>query len=342
MTRTDTRAEPASTTFPGFVDLQVNGTHGIDFSADGLTRDDCVRAFELIRSRGSAAFLPTVITSPVDRLVRNLRVIADAAREYEHSDAVAGMHVEGPFLDPTPGAIGAHNPDWVLAPDPDVFDRLFDASRGTIRILTVAAGTEGVERLIEHAVGAGVVVSLGHHMGGYAAVRRAADAGATLLTHLGNGIPHDVNRHENPLLAGLAESRLSAGLITDGHHLPRELIGVILSVKRTENVVVVSDAAPVEGLPPGRYSSLGNEVEVTADGLVINPVNRYLSGSGRTMLQCMNHLASLGVLSYDELLRVGLENPARCIGIDPDRLRGPGVSFSADERRFLVSDAISD
>ncbi|MFW5745827.1 MAG: N-acetylglucosamine-6-phosphate deacetylase, partial [Spirochaetota bacterium] len=257
------RAEPDALAFPGFVDLQVNGTHGIDFSAEGLTGTECARAFAVIRDAGSAAFLPTVITAPEDRLRRNLGTIAAAARSFGHSGAVAGIHLEGPFLDPTPGAIGAHNPDWVLAPDPALFDRLQDAAEGMIRVLTVSAGVPGVEALIGHVAGQGVIVSLGHHMAGYEAVRRAADAGATMLTHLGNGVPHEVGRHDNPLLAGLAEERLAAGIIADGHHLPDELVRLIVRVKGAERVVLVSDAAPVAGLPPGRYTTLGNDVEVT-------------------------------------------------------------------------------
>ena len=320
---------------PGFVDLQVNGTHGIDFSASDLTRLDCLRAFDLIRNGGTAAFLPTIITSPLDVLLRNLETIARAAVDYEHSAAIAGIHLEGPFLDPTPGAIGAHNPEWVIPPDREVFDGLQDAALGTIRLLTVSAGMQGVEALIEHASLRGVAVSLGHQMAGYEAVRRAADAGSVLLTHLGNGLPHQVNRHENPLYAGLAEDRLCAMLITDGHHLPDELVGIILRVKGAENAIVVSDAAPVVGLPPGRHTTLGNVVEVTPDGLVINPETGYLAGSGRTMLQCMNHLARAGFIAYEDLLRMGIRNPARTLGIDVATLRGPGLAFDRSARQFV-------
>ena len=330
-------AEKAGAIVPGFVDLQVNGTHGLDFSSADLTRSDCLRAFDFIRSAGTAAFLPTVITSPIDSLLHNLETIARASREYAHAESVAGIHLEGPFLDPSPGAIGAHNPEWVLPPDPGIFHRLQDAARGTIRVLTVSAGLAGVEALIADASAHGVVVSLGHQMAGYDAVRHAADAGASLLTHLGNGLPHQVGRHENPLLAGLAEDRLDAMLITDGHHLPDELVRLILRVKGIEHAIVVSDAAPVVGLPPGRHTTLGNVVEVTADGLVINPETGYLAGSGRTMLQCMNRLAEPGLVAYDELIAMGLFNPARVLGIDVAALPGPGVVFDRSARRFVLA-----
>lgn len=320
---------------PGFIDLQVNGTHGIDFSADGLTTDTCLRAFDLIRDSGTAVFTPTIITAPGDRLIRNLETVAAAAAACDDPRAVAGVHLEGPFLDPTPGAIGAHNPEWVVAPDLALFGRLWDAARGTIRILTVSAGVHGVEELIAGAAAKGVVVSLGHQMAGYEAVRRAADAGATLLTHLGNGLPHDVNRHENPLLAGLTEERLMATLITDGHHLPADLVRLILRVKGVQRTIVVSDAAPVAGLPPGRHDTFGSEVEVTADGLVVNPETRYLAGSGKTMRECMNWLAGLGDLSYDDLVTMGVLNPARVLGIDPLQMSGPTLRYDETARRFV-------
>lgn len=331
------RSAPTPGRLTGFVDLQVNGAHGVDFSADGLTGSDCARAFGRIRDAGTAAFLPTVITSPPERLARNLGLIAAAARSFGHSGAVAGIHLEGPFLDPTPGAIGAHNPDWVLPPDPALFDRLQDAAGGMIRVLTVSAGVPGVEALIEHAAAQGVLVSLGHHMAGYEAVRRAADAGAAMLTHLGNGLPHEVGRHENPLLAGLAEDRLAAGIIADGHHLPDELVRLIVRVKGAERVVLVSDAAPLAGLPAGRYTTLGNEVEVTAGRLVVNPRTRYLAGSGRTLLECANHAVGAGTLTPSDAVRMGVDNPARMIGVDQDELDGPGVLFDAERRAFVTA-----
>ncbi len=225
----------------------------------------------------------------------------------------------------------------MLAPDPALFDRLQEAAEGMIRVLTVSAGVPGVEALIEHAAAQGVLVSLGHHMAGYDAVRLAADAGAAMLTHLGNGLPHEVGRHENPLLAGLAEERLTAGVIADGHHLPDELVRLIVRVKGSDRVVLVSDAAPVAGLPAGRYTTLGNEVEVTADGLVVNPRTRYLAGSGRTLLECANHAVGAGALTPSDAVRMGVENPARMIGLDPDGLDGPGVLFDAERRAFVTA-----
>ena len=325
----------AGSPIPGFVDLQVNGAYGVDFSDGPLDESACERAFEriLAPAHGTAAFLPTLITSPMDRLVHNLRLIARVRARPAFRNRVPGIHLEGPFLDPTPGAIGAHNPEWVLPPDPRAFDRLQEAADGRIRILTVAAGMSGAEELIRHAVSAGVVVSLGHHLGGYEAVARARDAGATLLTHLGNGIPHAIARHDNPVYAGLMTAGLTAMVITDGSHLPDPLIELILSVKGIASSIVTSDASPVAGLPPGVYETLGSRVELTAAGRVVNRETGYLAGSGSFMLDCVNHLAGLGHPEAD-LVTLGLTNPARAIGLDPEQLEGPGVVFDAAARRF--------
>jgi N-acetylglucosamine-6-phosphate deacetylase len=179
-----------------------------------------------------------------------------------------------------------------------------------------------------------VVVALGHHTAGYAAVRRAADAGATLLTHLGNGVPHDINRHENPIFAGLADDRLAATLIADGHHLPDELLDLFVGVKGIRRSILVSDAAPVAGLPAGRYSNFGVEVEVTDDGLVVNPRTRYLAGSGRTLLQCVNRLAAAGRYGANDLTKLALHNPAAMLGMDVSGLDGPGLVYDPIARRF--------
>lgn len=321
----DERAIPDR--IPGFVDLQINGWGGVDFSSENLARADCARAFDAIRRTGTAAFLPTVITGPAARLSRGLATLAAARGELADATAVPGIHLEGPFLDPTPGAIGAHDPQWVRSPDPRLFDELQEAAAGKIRLLTVAAGLPGVGELIAHAVRAGVIVAIGHSMGGYEAVRQATDAGATMLTHLGNGMPHEVGRHENPLLAGLAEERLTAGIITDGHHLPADLARLILRVKGAGRTVIVSDAAPVAGLAPGRHSNLGNDVELTAAGLVVIPTTRYLAGSGLSLTECADRAVSRLGFSAADVVSGAFANPAELLGIDPASLDGPGLQF---------------
>jgi N-acetylglucosamine-6-phosphate deacetylase len=119
------------------------------------------------------------------------------------------------------------------------------------------------------------------------------------------------------VLHQLAEPRLAAGLITDGHHLPEDFIRVAFACKGPDRVFVVSDSAPIAGLAPGEYDTLGGNVRMDDRGRIENVAAGHFAGSGLIMAQCMRHLASLGILSDDELWKVGFENPLRLIGAAP-------------------------
>ncbi len=308
---------------PGFVDLQVNGFGGVDFSSPDLTGESFAGACAQVLQAGAAVFLPTVITSPVDVYRRNLPIMAAVMRREAFRGRVAGLHLEGPFINAAAGAVGAHHPAWVRAPDCGLLDQMRAWSGDSIRLLTLAAEPEGADELARCAVRMGITVSIGHGLARAADLDRLARAGAAALTHFGNGLPYQLPKFDNPLWPALADDRFTAMLITDGHHLPADVIKVMLRAKGAERIVVVSDGAPIAGLPPGHYRTLGNEVILESNGLLHNPAKGCMVGSGSNLLQCMNHLASLGFLSPDELLAVGFHNPLRLVGIPPDSVPGP-------------------
>ena len=302
---------------PGFVDLQVNGFLGVDFSGPELTAADFRMACREVLSRGTAAFLPTIVTSPVEVLCRNLELVAETAGEAEFQGRLLGIHLEGPFISREPGGVGAHNAEWVLEPSIETFDDLQAAARGQIRMLTIAADATGAEALARHAGGQGVCVSLGHHLATGADLQRLAGAGATALTHLGNGVPAMLPRHPNPIWAALANDDLTATIIADGQHLPASVIKSFLRAKGIERIVVISDGAAVAGLPAGTYenTALGKSIVLEESGKLHNPEKGCLAGSSATMLGCMNHLASLGLLGFEQLRTVGFANPLKLIGL---------------------------
>ena len=318
----------------GFIDLQVNGWRGTDFSAPGLSAEACGQAFREILQSGTGAFLATVITSGTDIYESNLPVIAAVRARPEFRDRVLGVHLEGPFLSPQDGARGAHPLRYVRAPDPDELARLVELGGGCVRLVTLAAGIPGAGELISAARKRGIAVSLGHQTATYDELRAAAEAGAASLTHLGNGMPATVDRHANPLLDGLACDGLAAMIITDGHHLPDQLIKTIVRVKGAEGIIVTSDATALSGMPPGTYEMFGSVVERNEAGKVYNPATGYLAGSGSSIFACMNHLASLGLLSRDELIQAGCTNALRLIDASPP----PGFTppeYDEDHYRFL-------
>lgn len=296
---------------PGWVDLQVNGHDGVDFSAPDLTPDGFLRATERILAAGADVYLPTLITLPEELCERNVDVIRRAVLSHGLEQHVPGVHLEGPYIT----AQGAHNPEWMRVPKPGDVLRLHERAGGFIRLMTLGADVPGAAEAIAECRTCGIAVSLGHHAAGYAAVHAAADAGAQLLTHLGNACPNLVGRHENPLLAGLAEPRLTAMVIADGVHLPPDLLSVICRHKGADGIIVTSDACVACGFRPGSYFVMGNDAVLTADGVLYNPARQCLIGSVKTISQCMDFLEGLGVFTPEELVKVGRTNALKAIGL---------------------------
>lgn len=311
---------------PGLVDLQVNGYKGVDFSDVNLTKEDFEQSCRNIFDAGTTAFLATVITSPKEIYEQNLPMIADVIRQNEFRGRLLGIHLEGPFISPVEGARGAHDLRWITPPDVRFFEQLIDWAGDTVKLVTIAAELEGAEDLARLASNRGIVVSLGHQMAGVEDLRRLVRAGAVSLTHLGNGVPRMLDRHANPVWAGLGNDDLVAIIISDGHHLPPSVLKTIIRTKGTERCVVVSDATFPAGLEPGKYHVLGHDVILEKTGLLYDPQTGYMAGSSAMMLDCMNHLASLDLVSFDELMAIGFYNPLELIGLSPEVVEQNGAS----------------
>ena len=299
-----------------YIDLQVNGYHGVDFSHRNLTRDDVRGATLSLVEAGTHRFCPTVITSAWSTYEHVLPVLAEAMRDKELAPHLLGIHLEGPFISPCDGARGAHTRAYVLAPSRDEFDRLYDFAEGNVALLTLAPEEHGAIDLVAHATARGVTVCIGHTQADADAIRAAIDAGARASTHLGNAFPRDVHPRDNAVWYQLAADELYGTFITDGHHMNPALIKVALRAKGVDRFIVVSDASPVAGLPPGEYDTLGIHVVIEDDGKLWSPDTGTLAGSSATMAQCMAHLQSLELLTDEELVRVGHDNPLQLLGID--------------------------
>ncbi|MHC4329195.1 MAG: N-acetylglucosamine-6-phosphate deacetylase [Planctomycetota bacterium] len=322
---------------PGLVDLQVNGCKGIDFSDSDLTRDDFVLACRGVLEAGTTAFLPTIITSAAEVYEHNLPIMASVLQSEEFRGRLLGIHVEGPFISAQDGARGAHNAEWTVKPDIAFLDKLIAWAEGKIRLLTISAELEGAQKLAHHTASLGIAVSLGHQMATEEDLRNLVRAGAVSLTHLGNGVPGLLPRHENPIWAGLANDDLVAMIITDGHHLPPSVLKTIIRVKGADRCVVVSDASFLAGLEAGTYEMSGEKVVLEEGGRLYNPETWYLAGSSLTMLECMNYLASLDLVGYDELVAMGFHNPLKLIGLGPEDIVQSGdICFDEEDKVFYI------
>jgi N-acetylglucosamine-6-phosphate deacetylase len=336
-TSTGQRTEIAQ--IPGLVDLQVNGYRGVDFSGESLTEEDFARACRQLLAAGTTAFLPTLITSSTELYERNLPLIAGVLGREEFRGRVLGVHLEGPFISTEDGARGAHNIQWVRKPDVAHLARLLDLAAGTVRLITIAADREGAEELSRYASSRRVAVALGHHLANEQDLERLVKVGAKALTHLGNGVPALLSRHQNPVWAGLANEDLTATIIADGHHLPPSLLKTFLRAKGTGRCIVISDASPLAGLPPGQYWSMGAQVRLEEDGKLFNPATGYMAGSSATILECAKHLTRLGLAGLNELGQMFFYNPLRLIGVSPKEIRAQQrLFFDAGGRSVFLEE----
>jgi N-acetylglucosamine-6-phosphate deacetylase len=306
---------------PGLVDLQVNGYRGVDFSGAGLTPDEIERVSADLWERGVVAYCPTVVTSPREIYARNLPMLAEAADSTVGAQ-ILGVHIEGPFIRPDDGPRGAHRAEHVMPASSEFFDQLRAWAHDRIALLTLAPEIDGGIELTKHiATTSGVVVSLGHHVADAATIRQAVEAGARACTHVGNGLPRTIDRHDNPIWPMLAEDRLMGCFITDGHHLPGDLIRVCLRAKGVERFIVTSDMNALAGQPPGEYAGHGITVILEPNGRVRRKGSYMLAGSGCDMLHDMNVLAGLGETTEAQLQAVGRDNALALLGATLDRER---------------------
>lgn len=311
---------------PGLVDLQVNGFHGVDFNDSGLTADRVEEVLERIRATGVTRCLPTLITSAFEDFSVRARVISRVS-----SPAIAGIHMEGPYLSPDDGPRGAHPRAHIRPASIDDFKRRQDAANGRIVLVTLAPEVDGAFALIEYLAASGVRVAIGHTAAAPEQIARAIAAGATLATHLGNGCAQMLPRHPNPIWELLAADTVFASFIADGHHLPPTTVKAMIRAKGVPRAILVTDAVAAAGLAPGRHTIGGVTSELSADGRVSLPGTAYLAGSVLTLDRAIANTVRYTGLPIDDVIAMASTNPARCIGIstagttraewDPDTAR---------------------
>ena len=323
---------------PGLIDVQVNGYAGPDFNRPDLTPEHVTRIARAMDAFGVTRFCPTLTTERFEVLRDALRVIAATCESAaDVARRIAGIHLEGPYISPEDGARGAHPRQHCRRPDWDEFQRLQEAAGGRIRILTMAVELDGAPAFIQRAAAAGVVVSIGHTAAGSAQIRAAVDAGARMSTHLGNGSHPMIRRHCNYIWDQLAEDRLVAGLIVDGHHLPPELVKTFVRAKTPERCILVSDLVGLAGRPPGQYPSSLCDVEVLPSGkLVIAGQRELLAGASQPLGVGVANVMRMAGVSLAEAVRMAVDHPARLLDVEPGGLE-PGdradlVLFDLDKQ----------
>lgn len=313
---------------PAWTDLQCNGFAGVDFNHPDVTPVEVCQAIRAMWATGCETVLPTVITNSPEQIEHLFRVFVKALEiDPAVSASVPGFHLEGPFISPEDGARGAHPLPHVRPPDARLWRRWQKAAGGLIRMITLAPEIPRALPFITKLVTEGVIAAIGHTMAGLRDIRLAADAGARLSTHLGNGCPQLLHRHENAVLAQLGEDRLSATFIPDGIHLPAHVLQSFVRAKTPARSLIVTDAMAAAGAPPGRYTLAGHALEVGPDRIVRQPGQPNFAGSALTMDEAVSRYA---IYTGESLAESWIAASTRPDGIISHRKKATVIARFAD------------
>ena len=305
---------------PKYFDLQVNGYAGVDFNSDDLSADTLHAACAALERDGVAGILATIITEHIPIMCARLKKLA-MLREADGlaKKIIAGFHIEGPFLNESPGYRGAHPIDAIQPANPDAAKKLVDASDGHLRLITLAPERDAGQRVTSWLRQQSIAVAAGHCDPTLDELRAAIDAGLSLFTHLGNACPMQLPRHDNIIQRALSVSdRLICCFIADGVHVPTFALKNYIRMAGIDRCCVVTDAMSAAGLGPGRYRLSRWEVLVGDDLAARAPDGSHLVGSAMTMPQNLANLRSMG-FSDAECEALLVTNPRRSI----DQNSGP-------------------
>jgi N-acetylglucosamine-6-phosphate deacetylase len=306
---------PPASTSPRWFDFQVNGFGGVDFQAQSVARAEMEHAVAVLHRHGVAGMFLTLITDHIDAHCRRLE---NFERLCAASPAIAemtvGYHIEGPWLSPEPGYRGAHPPEPMHAPSLVEFERLQSAANGRIRLITLAPEWPGSAECIAAMTRAGVHISLGHTNASEEQIDEAIRAGARFATHLGNGTPLQMHRHNNVVQRLLARDELVACLIPDGIHLPHFVLKNFYRAKPAGQVLFTTDAMSGAGAAPGIYKVGRLDIEVGPDGIARNPDGGF-AGSTLAPDEGVKRTASYLGISFDAAAELWSTAPARAFGI---------------------------
>lgn len=297
----------------GYVDIQVNGYMGVDFNDPTTNLQQLQASAHSMLTDGVVSALPTVITAEIETMCKCIGNIVYAIENDSTCQQVfRGIHIEGPFFPAESGYIGAHPPQHALSSSPAALSRLLDCCRGHAKLITLAPEIDVDGNLTKTCVERGCVVSAGHTNASLADLQRCIDAGLSLFTHLGNGCPKLMDRHDNIIYRALKyRQQLCFTLIADSFHIPEMLFRLLLDWVDHSRLCVVSDAISATGLGPGTYQLGSRTVRIGADKAARDASGQHFVGAASSMLDADLWLAE--TLGLDQPLRYKLlvSNPAR-------------------------------
>jgi N-acetylglucosamine-6-phosphate deacetylase len=303
---------PGSTLVPAYFDIHIHGSAGHDVMEGTPEAFSTIGKF--LAGHGVGAYLATTVTAPMDVTLKSLAGMAALIGHDIDGARPLGIHIEGPFL--SPHRKGAHPENLLLTPSVELFDRMWEAAQGKIRLMTIAPELPRAEEVIAHATALGVRISMGHSDAGTAAARAGIRAGAVTATHTFNAMrPFD---HRDPGLLGevLGNEELFAELICDGLHVHPAAVRIYWKSKGSERAMLITDAMSAAGMPDGNYKLGELDVRVINGKCLIG--EDTLAGSTLTLDRAVRNFAEFTGATIDALSKLASRNPARMTGFEAE------------------------
>ncbi len=306
----------------GMIDTQVNGCLGYSYTSEDLTVEQIKMICDELARQGTFQHFATIVTGPQEVIIENLDKLTKAIEKYQKVRRnITGIHIEGNYISRLDGPRGAHDLRYVRDASIEEFDQWLEHSKGLLKYITIGAEANGAVELIRHATKKGVKVALGHTGATRDQIDRAVEAGASISTHLGNGVFAKLDRFENPIWPQLRNEKLTTGLIADGDHVTPDLVWVISRCKDTDHIILVSDLHSCAGLPPGRRKEGPLEIEIVEDGAVRVAGTPFLAGAGVHLLRCVYKYARFSKTDPVAAFKLATLNPIKKYNLDPERAK---------------------
>jgi N-acetylglucosamine-6-phosphate deacetylase len=320
---------------PGFVDIHMHGGAGLDVMQ--ASEAEMPHLGRFLAQHGVTGYFPTTVAAPIDVTCAALERIASAIEAGEsrtNGDGnnapqarPLGIHLEGPFL--SHARRGVHAPENLALPTVALFERLWQAARGHVRMLTIAPELPGAMEVIAEAARRQVLVSIGHSDADLNAAQAGVRAGARHATHTFNAMRPLDHREPGILAEVLTDDQLSADIIVDGIHVTPSVVEIFLRAKGIEGSVLITDATAAAGMPEGRYQ-LGTMMVDVKNGMCT--IDGKLAGSVLTMDRAVRNVMEFGSWSLRDAVRAATLNPARAAGLT----QRYGSLASGAEASFIV------
>ncbi len=300
-----------------YFDLQVNGYAGIDFNQNDLSLENLEKACVKLKQDGVEGILATIITANFSDMIRRVKNIAHYSNQSEIiADMIKGIHLEGPFINSAEGYRGAHPQEYILRASVERMTLLLDACGGLLKLVTLAPENDEACRVTKYLYQQGVVVSAGHCNPSIEQLEQAVSAGLSMFTHLGNGCPQQLHRHDNIIQRALSlKDKLWLCFIADGHHVPFHALKNYIELVGDDRVIITTDAMAAAGAKQGLYTLSDITLEVAADRVVREPGKSNFAGSAIDMKSSALNLNELLGLSEEQVHKMTHINPIKALNL---------------------------